>query len=78
MNLHVFYVNRKNAFLIFLVFIVYYYDLWVLFLKSSDVGLGGREVKFIIYAKARKRDFILKYRYFVKIIKNCGRIMQRV
>ena len=39
---------------------------------------GGREVKLIIYAKARKRDFILKYGYFVKIIKNCGRIMQRV
>ena len=78
MNLHVFYVNRKNSFLIFLVFIVYYYELWVLFLKSSDVGLGGREVKFIIYAKARKRDFILKYGYFVEIIKNCGRIMQRV
>ena len=38
----------------------------------------GRKVKLIIYAKARKRDFILKYGYFVEIIKNCGRIMQRV
>ena len=38
----------------------------------------GRKVKFIIYAKARKRDFILKYGYFVEKIKSWRRIVRRV